>query len=119
MVAPTESQSARLALAAIGKATRLLVLPEAPLGTWGELTEFGAAVVRPDYSIGELLYGLHFRELEPEDWADIVTTDDVIRVGLNADPETFPAVKLPDVERALTSAIDWITEELRGGVGVA
>lgn len=119
MPAPTESQGARLAQAAIAKATRLLVLPEAPLGSWGELTEFGQAVVRPDYAISELLFGLRFLELEI-DWAELVNAEDVIRVGLGvADPTTFPAERLPDVERALTAAQDWIGQELTEGIGIA
>jgi hypothetical protein len=76
------------------------------------------ATVRPDYSILELLYGLHFLELEL-DWDTVVTADDVIRNGLNADPATFPTDKVGDVERALTAAEDWIEHELAGGVGVA
>jgi hypothetical protein len=43
----------------------------------------------------------------------------VIRVGLSADPATFPADKLPDVERALEAAISWVSAELEGGVGFA
>jgi hypothetical protein len=115
---PTAAEEARLGQAAIAKATRFLVLPEAPLGSWGELSEFGMAVVRPDYAITELLFGLHFRHLTI-DWDSIVTADDVIRVGLSADPATFPADKLPDVERALEAAISWVSAELEGGVGFA
>jgi len=115
---PTDTQTARLAQAVIAKATRFLVLPEAPLGTWGEMGDLGIATVRPDYSIVELLYGLHFRDFDV-DWDTIVSTDDVIRVGLAAEPDTFPTDKRPDVDRALAAAIDWINEELRGGIGFA
>jgi hypothetical protein len=82
------------------------------------MSEFGVVTVRPDYAIQELLFGLHFLDLEPV-WDDIVTAGDVIRVGLSADPDDYPVDKTADVERALVAAIDWITAELSGGVGVA
>jgi hypothetical protein len=115
---PTAEQLERLAQAAIAKATRFLILPEAPLGSWGEMTEFGMAVIRPDYAIAELLQGLHFLGLVI-DWSAIVTTDDVIRVGLQADPTDLPAARLPDVERALAAAEQWIEQELEEGIGIA
>lgn len=115
---PTAGQNARLAAAAIAKATRFLVLPEAPLGSWGEMSEYGMAVVRPDHSIRELLEGLHFTELGI-DWASIVTNDDVIRNGLQADPADLPAERLPDITRALAAAEEWIELELAEGIGIA
>jgi hypothetical protein len=115
---PTAGQAAQLAVAAIGKATRLLVLPGSPYGLSGEVTDFGLAAIRPDYSLQEIVYGLRFKGLVP-DWSSIVTADDVIRVGLNADPMTFPTDKVPDVERALLAAENEIEAELVGGVGVA
>jgi hypothetical protein len=117
-VTPTDEQASRLAQAAIAKATRFLVLPEAPLGSWGEMSEFGMAVIRPDYAISELLFGLHFRGLII-DWASIVTADDVIRNGLSADPSDMPIERVADVDRALEAAQEWIEEELREGVGIA
>lgn len=118
MPAPTANQEARLSQAAIAKATRFLVLPEAPLGSWGELSEFGMAVVRPDYAITELLYGLHFKDLDI-DWDTVVTVDQIVEVGLGADPAALPADKTAAVTQARAAAIDWINEELEGGIGFA
>ena len=77
------------------------------------------ATVRPDYQINELLYGLHLPEWEIADLAGLVTTDDVIRAGLMVDPATFPADRIPDVQRAIDAAVDWVTSELYGAFGVA
>lgn len=118
MPAPTTGQSARLAQAAIGKATRFLILPESPLGSWGEMTEFGQAVIRPDYAIQELLVGLHFLDLEIA-WEEIVTADDVIVAGLSAKPDDLSEAQIENVERALAGAQDWIEGELSGGIGIA
>ena len=88
--APSIGEEARLAQALIAKATRFFVQLEAPLGTWGELSEFGMATVRPDYQIREILFGLHLPDWDTDALADLVTADDVIRAGLQADPATFP-----------------------------
>jgi hypothetical protein len=107
----------RLAQAIVQKATRVLMLAGAPLGHWGELSELGMAPVRPDYEVKELLYGLMFQPLPNLD--SLVSTDDVIRQGLQVDPADFPAAKLPDVERAIGTACSWIEDYLREGVGIA
>ena len=118
-VPPTLGQSARLTQAIIAKATRILVMTEAPLGSWGEITDFGIATVRPDYQIKELLYGLHVGDWELSDLSNLVEVDDVIRAGLQADPVTFPAERVPDVQRAIDAAVDWIHTDLVGAFGVA
>lgn len=121
MADPTDAQTERLRSAVLVKATRLYLLAEAPLGTWGELSEFGVAAVRPDYNAAEYLFGLAVSALDitTEDLAALVTADDVIRVGFQADPTGFPADRVPDVERCVLAAADWVGEYLRGPVGVA
>jgi len=111
--------TARLTQAIIAKAARFLAMVEAPLGSWGELTEFGLATVRPDFQIKELLFGLHNSGILLTDLAGLVEVDDVIRAGLNADPLTFPAERIPDVQRAIDSAVDWVWHELEQAYGVA
>lgn len=115
MVEPTEAQRARLTEAVIAKATRVLLLGEAPLGSWGDQDVI--APVRPDHQIAELLYGLRYRALEV-DLTSLATADDVIRRGLQTDPAGFPADKRTDVENALLAACDWVAEALTG-FGVA
>ena len=109
----------RLAQAVIAKATRIIVLAEAPLGSWGEITDFGIATVRPDYQIKELLYGLHVGDWELSDLSNLVEVDDVIRAGLQADPDTFPIARRQDIQRAIDAAVDWVHQDLDGGFGVA
>lgn len=117
MPAATTTQEAQLAQAVIAKATRLYVLVEAPLGVVGEMSELGMVTVRPDYTIGELLFGLRYQDITVEDWTSIVTASDVIRSGLNMDPATAPDYVEAGVERALTAAIGWVETELAGGAG--
>jgi hypothetical protein len=117
--APTPGQEERLKTALIQKAARFVVFPEGPLGFFGEITEFGQAFVRPDFQIRELLFGLHLTDWTVEDLAGMVSTDDVIRAGLQADPATFPVDRLPDVQRAIDAAADWIMTELYQAFGVA
>ena len=116
---PTADDTERLMQACVAKATRILMLVEAPLGSWGEMTDLGVASVRPDYQIRELLFGLHY---QPEWDLDAVlegaTAEMVIRQGLQTDPASFPAERLPDVERALAAARSWIKLDLVG-LGVA
>jgi hypothetical protein len=114
---PTSEETERITQAVIHKATRILVLAGAPLGTFGELTEFGMPTVRPDYQVAELLFGLRLSEWEL-DLAGLVTTDDVIRQGLQTDPATFPADRVPDVQRAIDSAVSWVDLYLSEGVAV-
>lgn len=109
---PTVAEAARLTQAVVAKATRILVLIEAPLGSWGEMTELGQSAVRPDYQIRELLLGLHYRELDLSGLD--VTTDMVIRAGLQTDPAGFPTDRIPDVQRAIDTALDWVGAELVG-----
>jgi hypothetical protein len=89
----------------------------APLGTFGELTELGMSTVRPDYQIAELLFGLRLTEWDLA-LDGLVTPDDVIRQGLQANPATFPAERLPDVERAIDTAVSWVDTYLTEGVAV-
>jgi hypothetical protein len=115
---PNSEQIARMTQAVIQKATRFYMMSQAPLGQWGEMTEYGMATVRPDYNIDELLKGLR-RQRWDIDLSTRVTTSDVIRQGLQLDPEIFPEDKLVDVQRAIDSAVSWVTEELAGFVGIA
>jgi hypothetical protein len=109
---PTPEEAQRLVQCVIAKATRILALVEAPLGTWGEITEVGVAQTRPDYQLQELLYGLRY---PPYTVVDIdVGTDDVIRQGLQTDPATYPPDKLPDVQRAIDAATNWVLHAVRG-----
>lgn len=106
--------TARLVGAVIQKATRILMLSKASLGSWGELNEFGVATVRADHEIQELLYGLRFVNWDV-DLVALVDTDDVIRVGLQANPATFPSDKVPDVQRAIEGAASWVALYLLDG----
>jgi hypothetical protein len=115
----TAGQTERLRSALIQKATRFLILPTGPLGFYGEMTEWGTPTARPDYQIAELLMGLHQTIAEIADLAGLVTTDEVIRNGLQADPATFPADRVPDVQRAIDAAADWIKSEVWAAWGVA
>jgi hypothetical protein len=117
-VTPTPEQQERMVQAVIAKATRFYVLAQAPLGTWGEVTEFGVATVKKDHQIVELLYGLRFRNWDV-DLAALVTTDHVIRQGLEHSVDDFEDDKIPDVQRAIDSAISWIAHYLLEGVGLA
>lgn len=118
MAVPGSTYEDRLAQAIIAKATRFYVSLQAPLGTWGEMTEFGQANVRPDYQIQELLFGLRFRGV-PVDLTTLVSTEDVIRAGLQADPNDFSAAQVQDVARALASACSWVEDECNIGVPFA
>jgi hypothetical protein len=113
---PNAQQEARFAEAVLQKAIRFLKLPEAPFGHSG-VTEWGVASVQTDRQIEELLYGLRF-----QDWdiwlPGLVTTDDVIRVGLQIDPARSTA-NPADVQRAINAAASWVAERCLLGVGVA
>lgn len=117
-IAPTAEAAERLKQAVIQKATRILMLSKAPLGSWGELNEFGVATVRADYEIQELLYGLRFVNWEV-DLQAIATVDEVIRIGLQADPDTFPTDRLPDVQQAIDAASSWVASYILDGANVA
>lgn len=108
----------RLKQAVIQKATRILMLSGAPLGSWGALNEFGVATVRADHEVQELLYGLRFVNWDV-DLTAVVATDDVVRQGMGADPATFPTEKVPDVDRAIAAAASWVANYLLNGTNVA
>jgi len=116
--APTDGQTERLKSAIIQKATRFLVIHHDPLG-FGDIGELGPVSVRPDYPTRDFLYGLHVPEWEVADWETLVTPDDVIRNGLGADPAQFPTDRLPDVQREIDAAVDWVKTEIHGAFGVA
>jgi hypothetical protein len=116
--APTEGQTERLRSAIIQKATRFLVIHHDPLG-FGDIGELGPVSVRPDYPTRDFLFGLHAPDWEVEDLAALVTPDDVIRNGFGADPAQFPPERIPDVQREIDAAADWIRTELHGAFGVA
>jgi hypothetical protein len=115
---PTSEETERITQAIIQKATRVYLLPKAALGSFGEMTDFGMAHVRPDYEIQELLYGLRFRHWSL-DLSTLVDTDDVIRVGLQLDPDDFPTANEPDIGRAIDSAVSWVDRYLTEGIGIA
>ncbi len=115
--APSIGEEAQLASAIILEAARQLIMP--PLGLTGEVTEFGVASVRPPYGVVELLRGRRVPEWEVADLAALVTVDDVIRAGLGVEPSTFPTDRLPDVQRAILSAAEWVRAEVWGAFGVA
>jgi hypothetical protein len=117
--APTDEWLARLAQTIIYKAARFFVALEAPLGMWGEMTEFGQAVIRRDYMTDELLKGMHLPDWTIVDIGTLVTVEDVIRAGLQADPATFPTARIPDVQRALDAALSWLDTEIYHPFGVA
>lgn len=117
-IATTAEVTERLTQAVLAKAVRILLLVEAPLGSFGELSEFGMAVVRPDYQQTELLYGLRYTTWDI-DLTTLVTADDVIRAGLQADGSDFPESRMVDVTRAIDAAVSWIASELLDGIGVA
>lgn len=117
-VTPTAEVQERLVGAVIQKATRILMLSKASLGSWGELNEFGVATVRADHEIQELLYGLRFTNWNV-DLVTLVTTDMVIRVGMQTEPSTFPSDRLPDVQRAIESAVSWVASYLLEGTNLA
>lgn len=117
---PSPAQEQTLKLAVIFKAVRFLAFPGAPLGAWGEISEGGVGVVtvRSDAQIRELLYGLGGVNWDI-DLEAAVTADDVIRLGLEADPSTFPADRIGDVETAIGAAAAWIAAYLlTNGVAV-
>lgn len=114
---PTPTQLERIAQAIVQKSTRILVMTQAPLGLWGTDSEFGSATVRPDYQTKELLFGLHV--LEETDLSTLVVPEDVIRAGLGLDPDTFPTDRLPDVQRAIDSAVSWVSDDLFDSWGLA
>lgn len=112
---PTAAELARLKLAVIQKAMRLLLLPESPLGNFGEQLAGVSVPVPKDYAIKELLYGFRGKEWGDFDLYDDleVTTEDVIRVGFN-NPEQFPEFREDDVEDAVAAAKSWVADYLRG-----
>lgn len=116
--APTADEAARLRQAIIAKAIRFLVLPEAPFGAFGEASEFGATriAVRPDSAIRELLYGFRYKGLVLS--GITITTAEVIRAGMGIAESDFDASKLPDVEKAIDAATNWVEAYLAGaGIG--
>lgn len=119
--APTAEQEAQLAEAVIQRAARNLVGHTGPLGFFGEVTEFGQAISRPDYQTQEYLKGLRTTvTVTVADLLALVSNEDVIRAGLQADPATFPAARIPDVERARTAAAAQIAlGEVEGAFGLA
>lgn len=115
---PTEGQEAQLKEAIIAKATRIYLQTAAALGHVGQITEFGVATVRPDYQIRELLMGLRWVEWDV-DTATLVTTDDVITQGLQAEAnDTWPDEKITLLEEAIAAAWSWVTTDILEGIPV-
>lgn len=118
MATPTDPQLAAMTQAVIYKAVRFLKLPESPLGTWGDFADFGPVTVRPDHTIAELLYGLRFREWDVN-LDELVTWEDVARVGLETDPGEVTAEQQEVIERAIGAAVSWVAHYLLEGAGIA
>ncbi len=116
-ITPSTNEAQRLKSAIISKAVRLLVLPEAPFGSFGETADFGGmqVTVKPDYAIKETLYGLVGQHLILTSLTIVIA--DVIRNGLNIDPADFPSYKNVDVTRALNAATDWVDNYINGVLG--
>lgn len=117
-VTPTEEQVASLRQAVLQKATRTLMLGQAPLGYWGELADGTQAPLRPDYAIKEILFGLRFVNWDV-DLTDLVTAEDVIRVGLQADSFPEDDDRIADIDSAISAACSWVAQYILGGAGVA
>src|SRR5690606_41228727 len=100
---PRPAKRESLKVAVIQKATRTIGLGEASLGSWGE--QDVVVPVRSDQTIAEMLYGMRGVGLEVDFSALGVTADDVIRSGLQHDPDTYPEDRQVDVEKALLSAV--------------
>jgi hypothetical protein len=115
---PTPGEVERLRTALIQKAARFLILHNDPLG-FGDIGEFGPVSVRPDYPTREMLYGLHAREWPAEALAVLVTPNDVIRNVFGVEVDKFPTDRIPDVQREIDAAADFIEAELNGAFGVA
>lgn len=114
-VAATAEIEERLTQAVLAKAIRIYALAESPLGTHGELNEFGMARVMPDYQIQELLAGLG-RVNWDVDIAALVVADDVVRtMGY----ESLEASKTTDITRAIAAASSWVAEYVLGQVAIA
>lgn len=114
-VAATPEIEARLAQAVLAKALRIYALAEAPLGTHGEMTEFGMMAVRPDYQIQELLGGL-LRVNWDVDLTTMITSDDVVR---HLGYDDLPAAKVVDIDRAIAAATSWVADYVLGSVAIA
>jgi hypothetical protein len=114
-VAATPQITERITQAVIAKAARIYALTEAPLGTHGEMTEFGAMRVMPDHQITELLAGLT-RVNWDIDITTLVTVDDVVR-ALGYDD--LPADKDTDITRAISAATSWVAEYILEASAIA
>ena len=115
----TTNDEARIASAIIFKASRFKGFPDAPFGFAGEVGEFGVATVQTDRATVEMLYGLLAGvDLAEVDLDALVTTDDVI-VAMGHDPATYPTDLVPVIQRALDSAVSWITAYLTRWAGIA
>lgn len=110
---PTAAQAEVMKSAIIQKAIRFLMLPGSPLGAYGEFSEggVGSMSLRPDYAIREMLYGLGGRNWDI-DLTTLVTPEDVIRIGFNADPDSLPEGSEADIQTAIESACHWVAEYL-------
>lgn len=117
MATLSDPQEQALKSALIQKATRFLVMSGAPLGRWGNSNEIGLSQIRPDYEVAEMLLGLRGQDWDV-DLETLVSTDEVIRVGLQTEPGDYPLESLPDVERAISAACSWVASYLIG-VGLA
>lgn len=114
-VVATPEIEARLAQAVLAKAVRIYAMAEAPLGTHGEMTEYGVMRVMPDHQIMELCAGL-LRVNWDVDLVALVTVEDVVRAMGYDD---LPPDKEGDIERAISAAASWVAEYILGAVALA
>jgi hypothetical protein len=114
-ITATSEITERLTQAVIAKAARIYALGEAPLGTHGEMTEFGMARVMPDHQITELVGGL-LRINWDVDLTSLASVADVVR-ALGYDD--LPTAKDGDIQRAIEAACSWVAEYILGGVAIS
>jgi hypothetical protein len=114
-VEPTALAIAQARQAAKAKAVRFLSLPGAPFGALGDGEGgMGVAMLRPDYAIRELLFGLSVY-----DWTAAVTSD-VIIDALGGDHNYSSAYNGSEISRARDAAVAWVLSYLASGpVGIA
>lgn len=124
-IATNDFIEARLTQAVVAKAARIYAMSQAPLGTHGEMTEYGAARVMPDYQIGELLAGLlrvnwdvNLDELMGSDDSDDPYGSGVDKVVDALGYDSVPAGKEADLVRAIESAVSWVSDHILGAVPV-
>lgn len=116
---PTALAIAQARQAAKAKAVRFLSLPGAPFGALGDGEGgMGVAMLRPDYAIRELLFGLSVYDWTESHFAAV--TSDVIIDALGGDHNYSSAYNGSEISRARDAAVAWVLSYLASGpVGIA